>query len=275
MKKHLRRAQQLVYRYSEWRAIFEFQSFYALKPLMKRFKKGDGHPVLFLPGFGGSDMSTAPMRKLLQDLGYQTYGWGLGRNLFFDDDLEKEMVALLDELYAKHGRKISIVGWSLGGLYAREIAKVNPDVVRNVISLGSPISGRYRHSDARHIYRALNGPPSPEEQLRRQSVNAPPPVPTTSIYSKTDGVVNWEGSVQRHYEELSHSDEVENIEVPASHLGLGFNALVMYVLADRLSQKEGQWSRFEPSTWSKLIYRKPSESIVKRRSSSEQFAISS
>jgi esterase/lipase len=241
---------------------------------MKRFVKGDGHPVLFLPGFGGSDASTAPMRKLLQDLGYQTYGWGLGRNLFFDDDLEKEMVAMLDEMYAKHGRKISIVGWSLGGLYAREIAKVNPDVVRHVISLGSPISGRYRHSDASHLYRAINGPPSAQEQLRRQAVNAPPPVPTTSIYSKTDGVVSWEGSVQRHYEELDNSDQVENIEVPASHIGLGFNALVMYVLADRLSQKEGQWKPFETSTLTKLIFRKPSKETTARRSTSADFVIS-
>ncbi len=202
MKTKLRRFQQILYRYSEWRAIFEFQSFYALKPLMQRFAKGDGHPVLFLPGFGGSDLSTAPMRKLLQDLGYQTYGWGLGRNLAFDDDLEKEMVALLDEIHEKHGRKVSMVGWSLGGLYAREIAKVRPEAVRQVISLGSPISGRHRHTDARHLYRALNGPPSSAEQVRRQALNAPPPVPTTSIYTKTDGIVAWEGSVQRRYQTL-------------------------------------------------------------------------
>jgi pimeloyl-ACP methyl ester carboxylesterase len=176
-------------------------------------------------------------------------------------------------LYAKHGRKVSIVGWSLGGLYAREIAKVNPDVVRQVISLGSPISGRYRHSDARHLYRAINGPPSAEEQLRRQAVNSPPPVPTTSIYSKTDGIVSWEGSVQRHYGEDGNADQVENIEVPASHIGLGFNALVMYVLADRLSQKEGEWGPFEPSSLAKFIYKKPSTETVSRRSRSADFAI--
>lgn len=273
MKSKLRKVQQLIYRYSEWRAIFEFQSFYALRPLMQRFAKGDGHPVLFLPGFGGSDLSTAPMRRLLQDLGYQTYGWGLGRNLAFDDELEKEMVALLEEIHAKHGRKVSIVGWSLGGLYAREIAKVRPDAVRQVISLGSPISGRHRHTDARHLYRALNGPTSSSEQLRRQVLNAPPPVPTTSIYTKTDGIVAWEGSVQRRYQALEGADQTENIEVPASHLGLGFNALVMYVLADRLKQKEGQWQPFEPSSWAKMIYCKPSESTVSRRSKTPDFAI--
>lgn len=274
MKTKLRRLQQILYRYSEWRAIFEFQSFYALKPLMQRFAKGDGHPVLFLPGFGGSDLSTAPMRKLLQDLGYQTYGWGLGRNLAFDDDLEKEMVSLLDEIHEKHGRKVSIVGWSLGGLYAREIAKVRPEAVRQVISLGSPISGRHRHTDARHLYRALNGPPSSAEQVRRQALNAPPPVPTTSIYTKTDGIVAWEGSVQRRYQTLPGADQIENIEVPASHLGLGFNALVMYVLADRLKQKEGQWRPFEPSSWAKLVYCKPNEEVVNRRSKTPDFAIS-
>ena len=273
VKSRLRRAQQILYRYSEWRAVFEFQSFYLLKPWLRRLPKGDGHPVLFFPGFGASDRSTIPMRKLFEELGYQTKGWGLGRNLTFDKEIEAEMVALLDEIHAHHGRKVSIVGWSLGGLFAREIAKVRPDLVRQVISLGSPISGRYRHSDARHLFRAINGAPTPDEQLRRQSLNAPPPVPTTSIYSKTDGIVSWEGSVQRHYENLEHAELSENIEVPASHLGLGFNALVMCVLADRLGQPEDNWKPFEATQLAKFVYRKPAEAVVKRKSVTPEFAL--
>ena len=273
VKSRIRRAQQLFYRYSEWRAVFEFQSFYALRPFMKRLPKGDGHPVLFLPGFGASDRSTRPMRQLFTDLGYQTYGWGLGRNLTFDKDLEAELVHLLREIAERHGRSVSLVGWSLGGLFAREIAKVAPDLVRQVVSLGSPISGRYRHSDARHLFRAINGTPSADEQIRRQSLNAPPPVPTTSIYSKTDGIVSWEGSVQRHYEDLAHAELTENIEVPASHLGLGFNALVMVALADRLRQPENDWRPFKANQWLRLAYRRPPKSVVTRKSRSPEFVL--
>ena len=90
---------------------------------MKRFVKGDGHPVLFLPGFGGSDVSTAPMRKLIQDLGYQTYGWGLGRNLFFDDHLEEEMVAMLNEIYAKHPSLDGVLGGYMPAKLLKSIQK--------------------------------------------------------------------------------------------------------------------------------------------------------
>lgn len=266
--RRFRRAQQLAYRVSEWRAIFEFQSFYALKPLMRRFPMGDGHPVLFLPGFGAGDLSTKPMRNLMQQLGYQTYGWELGRNMGFNDTLEDEMIALVREIAEKHNRKISIVGWSLGGLYAREIAKVIPDQIRCVISMGSPISGRRRHSEVQHLYQAINGEPSALEQTRLLNMNFPPPVPTTSVYSKTDGIVAWEGSVQRYYQELADADQTENIEVPASHLGLGFNALVMYVVADRLAQEQDRWQPFKASGFSKLVYKKPSAKIVQRRSAS-------
>jgi pimeloyl-ACP methyl ester carboxylesterase len=225
----------------EGRAAFEFGSFYSLRLFMRRLPKGDGHPVLVLPGFVASDVSTRPLRGLLKDLGYASYGWGLGRNLKFNDAREAEMRALVDRIYDEHGRKLSIIGWSLGGVFARELAKRAPTKVRAVISLGSPIT-RYRdYSNARRLYDAINGPPekSRAEQLSR--LGEAPPVPTTSIFSKTDGVVAWRGSLQAP----DANAETENIEVPASHFGLGANPLVAYLIADRLAQGEGAWKPFD------------------------------
>ena len=234
------------------RASFEISSFFALRRLMKKLPKGDGHPVIFFPGFVASDRSTKPMRKLFTDLGYQTYGWGLGRNLVFNDKREADMHDLLKRVYDKHGEKVSIVGWSLGGLFAREVAKAHPDLVRSVISLGSPISGDPDHSNAGRLFKHFNGEPDTEMLARMQSMNTAPPVPTTSIYTKTDGIVAWKGSVQRKSKTPS-----ENIEVPASHIGLGVNPLVMYAIADRLAQAKGTWKPFDMSGARRWIFKKP------------------
>lgn len=252
----LRRAQFNFLRYAEPRAVFEWQSFYLLRPLMKRFPKGDGHPVIVFPGFGGGDGSTKPMRDLLSELGYQTHGWGMGANLVFNNQIEAEMVGLVREVAEKSGEKVSLIGWSLGGLYAREVAKVCSESVRGVISLGSPISGNPQHSHAHKLFKAINGEPSSIDYTRYSELNQAPEVPTTSIYSKTDGIVAWEGSVQQKANS-NKQQQIENIEVPASHLGIGVNPLVMYVLADRLVQAEGQWQPFRRKGWKRLIYCKP------------------
>jgi pimeloyl-ACP methyl ester carboxylesterase len=234
-----KKAPSLFWTLTEGRSLLELNSFYALRLLMKRLPKGDGHPVITFPGFVASDRSTKPMRGLLSDLGYSTYGWGLGRNLRFDEQREADMLALLDQVHQREGRKVSLIGWSLGGVFAREIAKKNPDAVRSVISLGSPISGDMDHTNANRLYEFLNGAPSADMQARMARLSDAPPVPTTSVYTKSDGIVAWRGSVQKA------GDRTENIRVPASHCGLGVNPLVMYVLADRLAQAEGNWSAFE------------------------------
>lgn len=244
----IRRAQFRFWRYAEPRAIFEWQSFYALRPLLKKLPQGDGHAVIVFPGFASSDKATKPLRTLLNDLNYQAHGWGLGQNLLFDQSLEEEMIALVKEVASSSGGKVSLVGWSLGGLYAREVAKRCLDDVRCVISMGSPISGNQSHSNAHVLFQALNGQPSEIEISRSLGLNKAPSVPTTSIFSKTDGIVAWEGSVQNNVNQLS-----ENIVVPASHLGLGVNPLVMMLLSDRLSQPLGQWRKFKRRGLSGLL----------------------
>jgi len=232
------------------RASVELTSFVLMRRLLRRLPKGDGHPVIFFPGFFASDRSTKPMRKLFTRLGYKTYGWGLGRNLKFNDTREAKMNVLLEKVYKEHGQKVSLVGWSLGGVFVREVAKSNPDMVRSVISLGSPISGELDHSNARRLYEALNGKPDTAMKTRLSTIATAPPVPTTSIYTKTDGVVAWKGSIQRPGKTPS-----ENICVPASHIGLGVNPLVMYALADRLAQPENEWTPFEAEGLSRFVFK--------------------
>lgn len=246
----IRQAQFNFWRLAEARAVVEWQSFYALRPLLKRLPRGDGHPVIVFPGFVSSDNATKPLRNLLTDLGYQTHGWGLGMNVLFGDELEEEMIALVREVAEQTGKKVSLVGWSLGGLYAREVAKVCADQVRSVISLGSPISGKPEHSHAHGLFKAFNGEPTDIDYTRYFQLHQAPPVPTSSIFSHSDGVVAWEGSLQKE------TGTTESIVVPASHLGMGVNPLVMYVLADRLSQPKNEWARFKTSGFKRLFFKK-------------------
>lgn len=231
------------------RALGELASFYALRPLLSMLPRGDGHGVLVLPGFLAGDASTLPLRRLLRDLGYDAVGWNLGRNLRVDDARVAAMMECLDALYRRTGRKVSIVGWSLGGVFARELAKEAPDKVRTVISLGSPISDDRNHTNARRLFEYLNGAePEPMRAGKFRELAKAPPVPTTSILTRADGVVHWRGSVQQG------SGRVENIEVLASHLGLGVNPAAIYAIADRLAQPEGEWQPFAPKGLAALIY---------------------
>lgn len=233
------------------RALGELASFYALRPLLRSLPKGDGHGVLVLPGFMASDTSTAPLRSLLSDLGYQAEGWGLGRNVKVDNARVQAMADSIDQLANKTGRKVSLVGWSLGGVFARELAKQAPDQVRLVISLGSPISDDRNHTNARRLFEWLNGnEPEPMQNGRFRNLGEAPPVPTTSILTRTDGVVHWRGSLQEQ------GSQTENIEVIASHCGLGVNPAAIYAIADRLAQKEGAWKPFAPSGLASLFFPK-------------------
>ncbi|MEL6726990.1 MAG: alpha/beta hydrolase [Pseudomonadota bacterium] len=241
---------------TEGRAIFELGAFGLLRNQMKNLPKGDGHPVLVLPGFMASDRSTRPMRRLFDDLGYKSYAWGLGRNVRFNEKREQEMSDLVERIYEENGEKLSIVGWSLGGVFARELAKMHPDIIRFVISLGSPITNSRRHAAPSRLFEAINGKETqPEAEGRYRDLEAAPPVPTTSILTKTDGIVSWRGSVQCP----SKGADTENIVVPASHVGLGVNPLVMVAVADRLAQPADDWVPFDRSGWREYVYKDPSQ----------------
>lgn len=235
---------------AELRAGWELGATLSLWPLLKLAPRGDGHPVVVLPGLVASDMSTGLLRRYLRGRGYDTHGWGLGRNLGPREGVEAGMFDLLETLHAKEGRKVSLVGWSLGGAYARLLAAKRPDLVRSVITLGSPFAGTPHSTNAWRVYEGVSGQ-SANDTDRMKYVRPTPPVPTTSIYSRTDGIVAWRGSVEQV------GPASENIEVFASHLGMGANASVLYALADRLAQPEGAWKPFNRNGLGALVYPNP------------------
>ena len=227
---------------AEVRGIFEFNASLLFSPLLMRAPKGDGHPVLTLPGFLASDLSMAPMRRYLKELGYDTYAWKMGRNVGGVSRLRAALRDRLAEIYGATGRKVSIVGWSLGGVYARDLALQAPDMVRCVVTLGSPFAGDVRATNATRLYEALSGEAVEDLPELRKAIAGDLPVPASSIYSRADGVVNWQTCL------LRPSDTAENIEVYlASHVGLGVNAAALWAVADRLAQTEGQFRQFDRS----------------------------
>lgn len=232
----------------EGRGLAELGWFYARRSwLVANLPRGEGQPVLVLPGLGAGDFSTRPMRNLLNQLGYRAHAWKLGRNKGLRAGLIDDMIARIDELHERYGQKVSLVGWSLGGIYARELAKAVPKKVRQVVSLGTPFSRSLRASHAAKAYEWLSGE-KPQASVLYDSLPVPPPVPTTSIYSRTDGIVAWQASRN------APGKQVENIEVPGSHLGLGHNPVALYALFDRLSQPEGQWTPFDRSAKGRARY---------------------
>jgi pimeloyl-ACP methyl ester carboxylesterase len=239
---------------AEVRGIFEFNSSLLLSPLLMRAPRGDGHPVLALPGFLASDLSMAPMRRYLRELGYDTYAWKMGRNIGGVSRLRAALRDRLAEIHASTGRKVSVVGWSLGGVYARDLALQAPDLVRCVVTLGSPFANDVRATNATRLYEALSGETVDDDAELRKAIAGDMPVPATSIYSRTDGVVNWRTCL------LRPSDTAENIEVHlASHTGLGVNAAALWAVADRLAQPEGQFSQFDRSGPFAIAYAPPEQ----------------
>ena len=234
----------------EARAIAELAAFFSMLPLLRLAPTGDGHPVLVLPGLAASDLSTQPLRAFLTDRGYRAHGWKLGRNLGPRPGVEAGILARLAELHERYKRKVSVIGWSLGGVYARELARRASGQVRSVITLGSPFAGEPRASNAWRLYELASGRRA-DDWPRRERMKEPPPVPATAIFSRTDGIVAWQGCLERE------GPSSENIEVEGSHSGLGHNPLVLYALADRLAQPEGQWRPFDRSGARSLVYPDP------------------
>jgi pimeloyl-ACP methyl ester carboxylesterase len=236
---------------AEVRAVYEFALGMASLPALAAAPRGDGHTVLVLPGFLTSDSSTDFLRTYLRGLGLNAVGWEMGRNLgglYRMRDMLRNKVA---ELARSSGEKISVVGWSLGGVYARDLALSLPDRIRGVITLGSPFSGDLRANNVGKLYDRVSGEHVDEAALEDVAALAGDlPVPATSIYSRTDGVVSWRTSL------VNETPKAENIEIiGASHLGLGFNPAVLWAVADRLAQPEGQFAPFGRRGPFSLAYR--------------------
>ncbi|MBF0224399.1 MAG: alpha/beta hydrolase [Desulfobacterales bacterium] len=228
----------------EVRALLELAAYFIAMPLLQMAPKGNGEPVMVIPGFTAGDWATLPMRKYLTNRGYSAHGWGLGINLGYSEELDQKLSLRLIELYKRYGKKINLIGWSLGGTYARELARWSPDLVRCVMTIGSPFAMTPKATNVWQLYEYLSGEKIDEmdkELFRR--MQSPPPVPTTSIFSSGDGVVPPECSLE------CSAAHTENIHVYGSHCGLPHNPFVLWVIADRLAQHETEWKPFD---WTKL-----------------------
>jgi triacylglycerol esterase/lipase EstA (alpha/beta hydrolase family) len=233
----------------EARVLPEFGAFWLMRPWLSSVTpRGDGHPVIVLPGLLADDGSTRVLRSFLNAHGYQAHGWKQGRNFGLRANLERDMLTRIDGLFERYGRRrISLVGWSLGGLYARQLAKIVPDRVRCLISLGSPFAGSPKSTNAWRTYESVSGCKVEDQDVLDALVEAPS-LPTTSIFSRTDGICAWQACLNKD------EPQAENIEVYGSHCGLGHHPAVVYAIADRLAQPEGAWKKFDRSGWRHIVF---------------------
>ena len=230
------------------RAVIDMISLRMSRKALASVPNGDGHAVMVLPGFMGGDGYNGALRRFLSKRNYGVHGWGLGRNLGPREGVLEAMSNRLEDLYDEYGGPVSLVGHSLGGIYARELARSMPDKVRQVISLGSPFGeGRMGASYPGKLFAAMN--PMDELPLDQDILPIAPPVPTTAVYSHGDGVVNWQTAVQHNGHE-----QTQNIRVRGSHCGMTLNPTVWFLVAERLAQSEGDWKPFVSRSWSNVLY---------------------
>jgi pimeloyl-ACP methyl ester carboxylesterase len=234
------------------RAVADYGLYLAARPLAPSLPKGDGHPVIVLPGLLADDVSTRTLRSLLRRLGYDVHGWGLGRNIGPTAACITGMRDLLGHLNDRHGKPVTIIGWSLGGIFARDLARRTPASVRQVITLGSPFRlTRESQSRATKVFEGFSQLHIQHRSLPLESEAVPLTVPTTSIYSHFDGIVHWQTCLN------TPGERCENVAVMASHLGLGHHPAAIWAIADRLAQAEGTWKPFKAPLFLRPAFPKP------------------
>lgn len=227
------------------RGLADLASLLLAAPWLASAPRGDGHGVLVLPGLLASDSSTVPLRRFLGLLGYEVRGWDLGRNLGPTQAVLDGLPHAL-EVLAEAG-PVSVVGWSLGGIFARELARERPEHVRQVITLGSPF-GRTdpRRSRAESVYQRRSHLHAAARLPTREQVSLPIDVASTAVYSRRDGIVCWQNCIEP--ETALH----RNVEVRCSHLGFGVDPATLWLIADRLAF--APVTDFHPPRWLWPLY---------------------
>lgn len=243
----------LAYAFAELpRALFELACLVPGHAILARAPEGDGHPVMTLPGYRSDDGAMRAMRRYLKRWGYDPYPWGLGTNLgvgYQRLDYEARLLEKIDRIVDRRGEPVSLVGWSQGGVIAREIAKRRPELVRQIFTLGSPIADAPEATTLFRIFRRTSSEEIDSELMSfLREVSTPlPDVRCICIYSASDGIVSPD--IARDLV----SPNVENIRVNSSHLGMAVNPTVLYVIADRLAQPEDDWKPFNPSAFDWIL----------------------
>jgi len=253
---------QLLHTLLEGRVLAELAAFPLTLPLLRGLPRGDGHPVMVLPGFSADDTTTKVLRYFLKKQGYSVQTWGFRRNTGLAGNIEERVAERVKKLAQRSGRKVSLVGHSLGGLISRYVAHDLPDCVRQVITVGSPNGLDPKGSNVSNFLARSYGAANPEIMIRGANLHMTkarlerwhnsPMVPLTSIYSRTDGIVHWSSCLDPEDHEFS-----QNVRVPSSHIGMVHHPMTLWVIADRLAQPEGEWRAFREqslySLWQKLL----------------------
>jgi len=219
------------------RAVLE----YARMRMMTRraFPRGDGHPVIIFPGLAADRHSIGPLTRFCRQLGYAASDWGRGFNRGPQGDVDAwidDLAQHVGDMARPHHQTMSLIGWSLGGIYAREVAKKLSGRVRQVITIGTPFAGTAEQTHVSWVYRLVNGQQPMLDDALMTRLRQAPDVPTTSIFSRSDGIVAWQACIQS-----GRSKRTENLEVTGSHCGLGWNTQVLSIIADRLGLPANQW----------------------------------
>lgn len=226
----------LLYLSEVGRAAFEAGNVLIASPQLVSPEDGASGVVLVIPGFTTDSKATFVLRNKFSSAGYDVHTWKQGLNLGIRRHLFDGLVAELDGLRERCGARISVIGQSLGGIYARELAKARPEHVCHVVTLGTPINDPGGNgSRVAGLYKMLNrghgnddsAPPGFEDW----DIPAAPPVPTTAVYSRSDGICHWRTCLQQ-----GEHPHVENLEIPGSHLGMGVNGRVLFAISERLSR---------------------------------------
>ncbi len=223
----------------EARGLLDIPALLVAAPFLASAPRGRRHGVIVLPGLGADDRSTVAIRRFLASLDYDVHGWNRGRNI---RRAEADLPAIIEQaarLRAATGVPVSLVGWSRGGIIAREVAREIAADIRMVITLGSPFAAPTA-SNVGTLYRLLTGEKAAPQPERMRALARPIPVPATAIYTRSDGVVAWQACLEQE------GPQSENIEVRTTHIGLGFHAPALWVIADRLAQPFGTWRPFRP-----------------------------
>ncbi len=217
------------------RALVEWLS-QAWRPAADRqpaLPAGDGHPVVIYPGLATDGLAVRPLRNHCRALGYAAFDWGQGFNTGPQGDVDRWLRALADDTARQldgHAQTATLIGWSMGGLYAREVAKPLAPRVRQVITIGTPFNSAADPSHAGWLLRLLSPGVAEPDPALLQRLRAPPPLPTAALYSRGDGVVAWQAC--RHDR---RAPGLLDIEVSGSHLGMGSNPQVLAVVAELLA----------------------------------------
>lgn len=214
----------------EVRAPFEWASLLVRAPQLASAPRGDGRPVMLLPGYKADESSMRPLGRYLSYLGYDVHDWGIGRNQGDVEGYIERVGKIVRDLHDELGGvPITLIGWSLGGVVAREIARLFERHVREVITMGTPIIGGPKYTVVANRFAAkadIDLDAFEVEVHERNSIGIKQPV--TAIYSKSDGVVGWRACVD------TYNAHARNIAVNCSHLGLGGHGRVWRLIADTL-----------------------------------------